>query len=95
MPFHVYILYAPKFDRYYIGQTQNLKARIAQHNELSEHSYTSKYRPWILQTSIQVDSRSKAMRIEKYLKKKPRDFIRRVILDQSLRDYILKTFAGE
>ncbi|MCU4166779.1 GIY-YIG nuclease family protein, partial [Carboxylicivirga caseinilyticus] len=30
--YHVYIIYSEKFDRFFIGQTQNLKLRIEQHN---------------------------------------------------------------
>jgi len=43
--FYVYVLYAEKFDKYYIGHTNNLDARIARHNSYREE-YTKKYVPW-------------------------------------------------
>jgi predicted GIY-YIG superfamily endonuclease len=63
------------------------------HNERSENSYTSKYRPWELKIAICVESRSVAMKIEKYLKKKNRNFINRVIKEQELRDYITARYS--
>ena len=29
---YVYILYSEKYDKYYIGQTDNIDARLHQHN---------------------------------------------------------------
>ena len=43
---HLYILYSPSSDKYYIGQTPDLETRLLFHNELSEDSFTSKHRPW-------------------------------------------------
>ena len=68
--FHVYILYSPSADKYYVGQTENLELRLQFHNELSATSYTSKYRPWELKKSIVVETRSIAMPLERLIKKK-------------------------
>ena len=68
--YHVYILYSPAHDKYYVGQTQDLDLRLKFHNELSETSYTSKYRPWELKRSIPFGSRSKAVSAERYIKKR-------------------------
>ena len=59
--FHVYILYSESFDKYYVGHTKDLQARLLTHNEISENSYTSKYRPWTLKWSLELDTRSTAM----------------------------------
>ncbi|MBK6820653.1 MAG: GIY-YIG nuclease family protein [Bacteroidetes bacterium] len=34
--FYVYILYADKFDKFYIGQTNNIQVRVQRHNSGSE-----------------------------------------------------------
>jgi hypothetical protein len=46
--YHVYILYSPSADKYYVGQTSDLDLRLQYHNELNPDSYTSKHRPWEL-----------------------------------------------
>jgi putative endonuclease len=47
MNFFVYILYSPEFDKYYVGQTEDLERRIFRHNGGYE-KFTSPYRPWNL-----------------------------------------------
>ena len=66
----VYILYSPTYEKYYVGQTPDMETRLLFHNELSENSYTSRYRPWELKRVIEVGSRSQAVRIERYIKKR-------------------------
>ena len=68
--FTVYILYSPSADKYYVGQTHDLEIRLKMHNELSLNSFTSKFRPWILKRSIDVESRAKAIKMEQFIKKK-------------------------
>ena len=78
--YYVYILHAPNFDKYYVGQTGNLSQRIATHNSLKGHRYTSKYAPWELVASFSFKDRSSAMLVEKYIKKrKSKTFIRWLI----------------
>ena len=80
--FHVYILYAPNYDKYYIGQTQDIVTRLAYHNELNDESYTSKYRPWELEKSWCVKTRKEAMKLERFIKKqKSQKFIKKLIND--------------
>ena len=89
--YHVYILYSPGGDRYYVGQTQDLEQRMTYHNELNEHSYTSKFRPWELKSSFPVASRSVALKMEKFVKnKKQRSFLERLIATPELWEDILK-----
>ncbi|MFN3941656.1 MAG: GIY-YIG nuclease family protein [Flavobacterium sp.] len=33
MTYFVYILHSPNYDKYYIGQTNNLEDRLKRHNE--------------------------------------------------------------
>ena len=81
--FYVYILFSASADKFYVGQTDNLDLRLKFHNNLSENSFTAKYRPWILKRAIPVQSRSQAVRLEKYIKRrKSKRFIINLIHDQ-------------
>ena len=91
--FHVYILRSQGSGKFYIGQTNNLDRRLYEHNNSAENSYTSKYRPWELQISFKTNSRKDSVRLEKYLKKKDRDFIRKIINDSSLQAYIIQRYS--
>ncbi|MEO6131209.1 MAG: GIY-YIG nuclease family protein [Saprospiraceae bacterium] len=93
MSFFTYILYSPRFDIYYVGFTSNLEKRLNEHNEIGVGTFTSKYRPWKLHAFISFETRSQAMLAEKYLKKKPREFLRRVSSESGLVDYIKTKFA--
>jgi putative endonuclease len=65
--FYVYILYSELFDKYYIGQTNDVNARIVRHNSGLEN-YTSKYVPWVLVGFVSKSTRSEAVVLEKKLK---------------------------
>src|SRR5258708_6738922 len=65
--YYTYILYSEKFDRHYIGQTNNLESRLSRHNNKFEKS-TSPYAPWKLLWSKELPSRREAMILEKKLK---------------------------
>ncbi len=91
--YHVYILYSPSHDKYYVGQTQDLEQRLLEHNELSTKSYTSKYRPWELKLALPVESRSQAMLIEKYIKKqRSKRYIKELIEMEERRQSLLLRF---
>ena len=95
MKCYVYILHSPSSDKFYVGQTANLEQRLLEHNETSTKSFTSKYRPWILKTSFEMPSRSAAMKLEKYLKKKNRAFLQRAFDDIPLQEYLLNKFSSD
>ena len=67
MSYHVYILYSPAFDQYYIGQTRDLGKRFTRHNARLEPS-SSRYAPWTVIWSTQKPDRSEAMALERKLK---------------------------
>ena len=52
---------------YYVGNTSDLKRRIAEHNR-GDSSHTAKYRPWRLVNYFAFLSRNKAEAFEHYLK---------------------------
>lgn len=73
-----YILYSPSHDKFYIGQTQHIEERLQRHNK-GRSKYTSAFRPWQLLLSIEKESRSEALRLERKLKNLSKDRIRKFI----------------
>ncbi len=65
--FYVYILFSDKFDRFYIGQTNNIESRLLRHNKGYVKS-TKAYKPWDLIHTERFSSRSDALKRESYLK---------------------------
>jgi putative endonuclease len=69
MSFVVCILFSERIEKYYIGQTNDLANRLAEHN-LGETSSIRNGIPWSLAWSQLCDSRSEAVRIEAKIKKR-------------------------
>jgi len=67
--YYLYILYSERYDRYYVGQTNDLDRRLDEHNHALKNSYTSRYRPWELMKYFEVgESLGLARKIENYVK---------------------------
>jgi putative endonuclease len=64
---YVYILESHDSEHFYIGITDDLRARLAKHNA-GEVAHTSKYRPWRLKTYVAFSDEKQAFEFEKYLK---------------------------
>ena len=85
MKFYVYILYSASSDKYYVGQTHDVEARLDDHNQGNRSNqsakYTFKHRPWELKAKICLgEDRSIAIRTERYIKRqKSRKFIQQLI----------------
>lgn len=81
MPFYVYALHSPSFNKIYIGQTTDIERRVGEHNK-GESTYTRKFTPWVLVYSEECESRGNAMKRERQLKSsKGREFIWNLIND--------------
>ncbi len=65
--FVVYILKSTVTGKFYIGQTQNLTARLIRHNSGRNQS-TKKDRPWIIVYQESFQTRAQAMQREKQIK---------------------------
>ncbi len=67
--FQVYILQNPN-GRFYIGQTENLEARLLSHNrtDCADGKFTRRNGPWILVWSEEHPTRSSALAREKQIK---------------------------
>jgi putative endonuclease len=63
--YHLYILYSKHIDQYYIGHTNDLDDRLTRHNE-GKSLATKRGVPWHLKFSTPFQTRSEAMRAEKW-----------------------------
>jgi putative endonuclease len=64
---YVYILESLDSNHFYVGITDDLRARLAKHNA-REVPHTSKYGPWRIKTYIAFSDEREAVAFEKYLK---------------------------
>jgi putative endonuclease len=64
---YVYILESLDSEHFYVGITEDLRARLAKHNA-GEVPHTSKYGPWRLRTYIAFSDEKGPRAFEKYLK---------------------------
>jgi putative endonuclease len=77
--FYVYILYSPAADKFYVGQTNDLAARLNRHNA-GFNTSTKPYIPWSLKLALLKSTRSEAMQLEKKLKHLSKARIRALIV---------------
>ena len=86
--YYIYILYSEKYDKYYVGLTNDLERRLDEHNSGLKSNFTSKYRPWKLIKAFEVgDSLGLARKIENFIKRqKSRKFIIKLIEFDNLDD---------
>jgi putative endonuclease len=77
--YHLYILYSRSIDQYYIGHTNDLDDRLSRHND-GKSLATKRGVPWVLKFRIPFQTRSQAMKAERWLKRmKSRVMIEKVI----------------
>jgi putative endonuclease len=73
----VYIIYSPNLDKYYVGQSEDVIARLDQHNmHLFLSGFTVISNEWELFHQIACENRTQAVRIERHIKRmKSRKYI--------------------
>ncbi len=77
--YFTYALYSERFNRLYIGQSDDIDRRLKQHNTGRVNS-TKYYKPCRLIYSEKFESRNEAVRREKELKLKTgREFLKKFI----------------
>jgi putative endonuclease len=75
-----YALYSIKFDKLYIGYTNDLINRFHSHNSLAKSGYTIRYRPWEVIYVDFFETKEEAMKREKELKSsRGRAFLRTIL----------------
>ncbi len=67
---HLYILYSPSIDRYYIGIAEDVQRRLRQHNSPGSKSWTARGKPWALVFSHAFPDRLTALKVERELKRR-------------------------
>ena len=65
--FYFYILYSISIDRFYIGQTSNLKERIVSHRE-GKSKYSSRAKDWELMYYERYENKLESIRRERQVK---------------------------
>jgi len=90
VPYHIYILQSETMGKTYVGQTDNLERRIAQHNDANCKLtlYTKRNKgPWKLIHTEELATRQEALRREKYLKSgQGREWLRDALLNNRAGD---------
>ncbi len=77
--YFVYILYSKTIDKYYIGQTADIKERIMRHQN-SPTRFTARANDWQIVYTEEYATRSDAVKRESQLKRmKSRKFIETLI----------------
>jgi predicted GIY-YIG superfamily endonuclease len=65
---YLYILQSELYlDRFYVGRTQDLRARLRQHNG-GQVRHTAKWKPWRIKTYVALSDAARATALERYLK---------------------------
>jgi putative endonuclease len=73
--FCVYILWSEKLQRFYIGTTDSIENRLAEHNSsYYPDSFSVKGMPWNLFLKIDCENSHQAYEIEKHIKKMKSSF---------------------
>ena len=78
---YVYILHTEKFQKFYVGETENINVRLQQHNEhFFKAANTTYATDWVVVKLIEVENRKDARVVEKYIKSmKSKLFIEKII----------------
>jgi predicted GIY-YIG superfamily endonuclease len=64
---YVYILQSVDSEHFYVGLTNDLRARVAKRNA-GEVPHTAKFKPWRRNTYIGFSDEARAVEFERYLK---------------------------
>ena len=87
MNYNVYILYAPLKLKSYVGFTNDLERRLWEHNNSSNSSFTSKFKPWIMIHTEPFKTKKEAMVREKWFK----TGIGRKFKQEIIRNYLINS----
>ena len=68
MNYFLYILFSENLNRYYVGHTSNIYARIKKHNS-NHKGFTGKTNDWILVYSESFETKTQAYARERQVKK--------------------------
>lgn len=94
---YVYILYSPKIDRFYIGQTFDVDARIEKHNSgFYDNKWTARGKPWKLFLKIETTNKETSLKIEAHIKKmKNKKYIRNLAKYPEMAQKLIDRFSTD
>ncbi len=68
-----------------MGETGDVIKRLFQHNNSTQNTFTSKYRPWKIAATFQAPSKTYALTCERFIKhQKSKTFIKKIIQMEQL-----------
>ena len=88
----VYIIFSPTVNRYYVGETANIKQRILKHNSKGyPNAFTKIARDWEIKLDLTCPDRETALFLETFIKRmKSRKFIEKLIRKPEILDDVIK-----
>jgi putative endonuclease len=96
MAYWVYILYSKKLDKYYIGCTDDINRRLAEHNAVDNRNWTASGSPWTLYHSMSCHSLKQARQIEYHIKQmKSKKYINNLKHYPEMAEKLLHQFPAE
>jgi putative endonuclease len=88
--FFVYILYSQRIARFYVGYTNDINRRIAEHNRI-KGKYTDRGIPWQLAYTECFSSKEEAAKREAFIKaQKSKAYIENLIRCQETSTFLCK-----
>tara|TARA_R110002049_G_scaffold155557_4_gene320469 strand:+ start:1010 stop:1297 length:288 start_codon:yes stop_codon:yes gene_type:complete len=92
-PHFLYIIFSKTINRFYIGETNNLKNRIIQHQEhYFKSNFSKAATDWVAVLSKVCNSKEDALFLEKFIKRmKSKKFIFKIIESPEILDDILNS----
>ena len=69
MKYYIYILYSGYLLKFYVGYTKDVTKRLMEHNT-GKAKFTSTGMPWRIIYTIQCESKTEAIRLERKIKKR-------------------------
>jgi putative endonuclease len=88
----LYIIYSKSSDKFYVGETYNIKERILQHNTHQyKYAFSKIAQDWEIKLIKELRSKEDAIFLERFIKRmKSKKFILKVIDNSDILDDILK-----
>lgn len=87
----LYIIYSQNLDKFYVGETADVKHRLESHNNHAfKNAYTKAANDWKAKLNFKCDNRENAIFLERFIKRmKSRKFIKKIIENPQILNDIL------
>ena len=91
----VYIIYSAKLDRFYIGESYEIKQRLDYHNSMELNTNSTRVGiPWVIYFTIPVENRNQARKIESHIKRmKSKTYFKNLKKYPEMTKKLLKRYA--